>query len=91
MNKSDVKLMLENLEILESEYVSQDEINSYPEDFVFQKNGSTYHWKDSDLNEEDIRIAIMAKQALYVRTIKNTVVFIFVLWIIGILFAIVNI
>lgn len=83
MDKTDVKLLLQDLRILESYEITKEEINHFPAGTVYETDGKYFHWSESELTEEYIKIAIMAKQTHYLRTIRNVVIFFFIASLLG--------
>lgn len=82
MTKLELKLLLEKLEILKSEEIKELETRNFPDGTFYEKEGRYFHWENSELSESDTRIALLAKQTIYLRTIKNIVLFLFFLSII---------
>jgi hypothetical protein len=72
-----LKNMLVNLKIYELELVGDR--SKYSPDEIIEKTGYYYKINDKNLTPKEINTAILAKQASFLKTIKNIALFYFCL------------
>ncbi len=67
--------------------VDEDETKVFENDVVIKDeySGKNYKIETNDMSKEDIIIALLAKQTLYIKTIKNIIKFTFIVSIISII------
>ncbi len=67
--------------------VDEDETKVFENDVVIKDeySGKNYKIETNDMAKEDIIIALLAKQTLYIKTIKNIIKFTFIVSIISII------
>ena len=56
--------------------------DKYPPERILSFDGYTYLLEDS--TDEEVKITLLAKQTLHLKTIKNIVIFFLVMWLIGV-------
>lgn len=61
--------------ILETSYVEPEKVKEYPEDKIIKENGYHYYVNDYNMTYEEFKLALLAKQTIYLKTIKNIIVF----------------
>lgn len=64
------------------ETISKKKAEEYPPERILSFDGYTYLLEDK--TDEEIKITLLAKQTLHLKTIKNIVIFFLVMWLIGV-------
>lgn len=77
MNKHLRKLLYE-AGIYELEYVPEGKLKDYPQDKIIKKDGFYYFIEAKDMTEDELKIALLAKQVKHINTIKRILLFYFV-------------
>ncbi|MHB8131566.1 MAG: hypothetical protein ACYDEX_21505 [Mobilitalea sp.] len=71
-----VNELLSDLGIIKKEFISKENITEENKENVFKSSDGFHYTYDNDgLTEDDIKLIIMAKQAMDVKKIKNMVIF----------------
>lgn len=67
--------------------VDEDETKIFENDVVIKDaySGKNFKIETNDMSKEDIIIALLAKQTLYIKTIKNIIMFTFIVSIISVI------
>ena len=81
-----VRDLLVDAEVFELENVQPDQEGNVPEGTI-KKDEYNYKLNDRNLNEDEIKLALLAKQTLYIKTIKNIAIYFLVFSITGIICA----
>lgn len=76
-----LKGLLVDTEVFTSEFVKPDQDGNLPEG-TFKKDGYDYILTNQDLTNDEIKIALLAKQTLFLKGIKRTALSI--LWLIAV-------
>lgn len=58
-----------------------EKTEEYPPERILSFDGYTYLLEDK--TDEEIKITLLAKQTLYLKTIRNIIIFFFIMWLIG--------
>ena len=59
--------------VLEKKFIEAGEVEKYPKEKIVKKEG--YHYLITEMTNEEIKLALLAKQTICQNTIKNIVVF----------------
>lgn len=78
-----------NAEIFKSDHVKKAEMKNYPPEKIIKDDIYHYVVEDYGMTDDEVKIALLAKQVINTRTIKNIVVFNFVISILLAILAIV--
>lgn len=95
MTKRELKFLLTDLELYSSKKISEEEAVQKDSQSIYHENGSVYEWEDTELDREDMLLALQAKQTADIHAIKNIcgffafVLCIFLIWLVFSLFAII--
>jgi hypothetical protein len=95
MTKRELKFLLTDLELYSSKKITEEEAVQKDPQTIYHENGSVYEWEDTELDHEDMLLALQAKQTADIHAIKNIcgffafVLCIFLIWLVFSLFAIV--
>lgn len=85
MTKNELNSSLADLGIIEKIFLKNDEITDKNRVKIVNEGGYNYIYKDSELTEEEIKIAILVNQAKNVKSIKSMVLFFVILTIISLI------
>ncbi len=95
MTKRELKFLLTDLELYSSKKITEEEAVQKDPQTIYHENGSVYEWENTELDREDMLLALQAKQTADIHAIKNIcgffafVLCIFLIWLAFSLFAIV--
>jgi len=95
MTKRELKFLLTDLELYSSKKITEEEAVQKDPQTIYHENGRVYEWEDTELDHEDMLLALQAKQTADIHAIKNIcgffafVLCIFLIWLVFSLFAIV--
>lgn len=64
------------------EGISKKKAEEYPPERILSFDGYTYLLEDK--TDEEIKITLLAKQAIHLKTIKNIMIFFLIMWLIGV-------
>jgi|LSQX01.2.fsa_nt_gb hypothetical protein len=81
MRSERTKKLLWKADAVVWETISKKEAEGYPPERIFSYDGYTYLLEDN--TDEEIKITLLAQQTLYLRTIRNIIIFFFIIWLIG--------
>ena len=81
MRKERTTRLLYKADILTADIMSREKLEYYPQDRRMEIDGYSYLVEDK--SDDEIKITILAKQTIYLRTIKNIIIFFLVMWLIG--------
>ncbi len=77
MSRKGVVTMLRDLllkaGVLEKKFIEAGEVEKYPKEKIVKEEG--YHYLITEMTNEEIKLALLAKQTIHQKTIKNIVVF----------------
>lgn len=85
MKSKIVKELVSNAELFHMELVTPDAEGNIPSGAEQYRDGYYYILHDNGLTDDEVKIGLLAKQTLYLKTIKNILVFSLVMWILGII------
>lgn len=74
MKNDMVKTLLCNAEIYKSTFVAKENVGKHPPDKIIKDDDYHYLVDDYGLTDAEVIIALLAKQAIYTKTIRNVVV-----------------
>ena len=74
MKNSMLKTLLCSAEIFKSDHIKKAEVKNYPPEKIMKDEVYHYVVEDYGLTDEEIKIALLAKQVIYTKTIRNVVV-----------------
>ncbi|WOO34749.1 hypothetical protein R2R35_13155 [Anaerocolumna sp. AGMB13020] len=88
MTKRELKFLLTDLEVYDSKKITEEEAVQKDPQTIYHENGSVYEWEDTELDCEDMLLALQAKQTADIHSIKNIcgffafVLCIFLIWLV---------
>ena len=82
MRSEKTNKLLWEADALEVELISGEEAKKYPDERIIDIDG--FRNLIEDKTDEEIKITLLAKQTLHLKTIKNIVIFFLVMWLIGV-------
>lgn len=77
MRSKFTNILLEETGVLKSTIISKKEAKDYPEQRI--RRTTDFNYLIEDKPDKDIELSLLAKQTLYLRTIKNILLFFFIL------------
>lgn len=75
MTKKDLRVNLIDLGINKDKYLSEDAIEQFDQDEIYEKDGHSYLIYDSELSSDEINTALLAKQTKEINTIRKMITF----------------
>lgn len=82
MNKATRNDLLAKTKVLNLEQLSYSDVKDYPPERIVEIKELPYLLEE--VENEDIKIRLLAKQTLHLKTIKNIVIFFLVMWLTGV-------
>ncbi len=62
--------------VLEKKFIEAGEVEKYPKENIIKEDGGFHYFiDDHEMTNEEIKLALLAKQTVHQKTIKNIVVF----------------
>ena len=81
MRSKQTTRLLVKAKAVNSTLLTRETLNDYPEDRRITVDGYTYGIEEKESDE--IKLTLLAKQTLHLKTIKNIVIFFLTMWLIG--------
>lgn len=81
MRKEETTRLLIKADALDARYVEPTEIKKYSPEQLIEIDGYAYVVEDK--TDDEITTTLLAKQTIYLKTIRNIIIFFFVMWLIG--------
>lgn len=74
MKNNMLKTLLCNAGIFKSDHVKKAEVKNYPPEKIIKDDIYHYVVEDYGMTDDEVKIALLAKQVIYTKTIRNVVV-----------------
>lgn len=81
MRSKQTTRLLVKTKAVDSTLLTKETLNNYPEERRINIDGYTYGIEDKESNE--IKLTLLAKQTLHLKTIRNIAIFFLIMWLIG--------